>query len=258
MSVRFERHGATALVSIDSPATRNAFTTEVREGLARAISTVRTDPEIRVLVIAGANGHFCAGGDIRGMSESPREGAEWRQRMHAIQQWIAELITLDKPVIAAVDGAAFGAGFGLALAADIVLASPRARFCLSFMRLGLVPDCGIFYTLPRAVGAQRAKELMLSAREVGAQEARELGMVMEVHESDQLLARALAMAESFGSASPLATSIIKRTMIEPGELATLLDREANAQALCFGSGYTQQALRAFLDKQPPAFRWPRA
>ena len=112
-------------------------------------------------------------------------------------------------MIAAVDGAAYGAGFSLALAADFVLVTPRARFCMSFMRIGLVPDCGAFYTLPRIVGAQRARELILSAREVGAQEALSLGIAMEQHESAALMPRALALAASFAGASPLA--------VEPGQ-----------------------------------------
>lgn len=258
MSVSYERHGAVALVTLASPATRNAFSPEVREGLSSAFATVRADDEVRALVITGSGGVFCAGGDIRTMSSVTMDGAGWRTRMHGTQRWMAELLTLDKPVVAAVDGPAFGAGFSLALAADFILASTRARFCMSFMKLGLVPDCGAFYTLPRAVGAQRAKELMLSAREVAAAEAREIGIAMEVHEPEALLPRALALAESMTGGSPLAISLIKRAMGNPGELAVLLDGEANAQALAFGSTYTQEAVRRFLDKQPSAFRWPQA
>lgn len=258
MSVSYERHGAVALVTLASPATRNAFSPEVREGLSSAFATVRADDEVHALVITGSGGVFCAGGDIRTMSSVTMDGAGWRTRMHGTQRWMAELLTLDKPVVAAVDGPAFGAGFSLALAADFILASTRARFCMSFMKLGLVPDCGAFYTLPRAVGAQRAKELMLSAREVAAAEAREIGIAMEVHEPEALLPRALALAESMTGGSPLAISLIKRAMGNPGELAALLDGEANAQALVFGSAYTQEAVRRFLDKQPPAFRWPQA
>ncbi len=258
MSVQFERVGATAVLTLASPATRNAFTAEIRQGLEDGIAQTRADPDIRALVITGSGGVFCAGGDIRGMAGmATNDGAAWRTRMHGTQRWMAELLALDKVVIAAVDGPAYGAGFSVALAADFVLASTRARFCMSFMKLGLVPDCGAFYTLPRVVGTQRAKELMLSAREVGAPEALALGIAMEVHEPDALLPRALALAASMAGASPLATSLVKRAMGNPGELAALLDGEANAQALAFGSGYTQDAVRRFLDKQAPAFVWPK-
>jgi 2-(1,2-epoxy-1,2-dihydrophenyl)acetyl-CoA isomerase len=259
MTVQFERQGATAVLTLASPATRNAFTAEIRQGLEDGIAQTRADPDIRALVITGSGGVFCAGGDIRGMAGvSSNDGAAWRTRMHGTQRWMAELLALDKVVIAAVDGPAYGAGFSVALAADFVLASSRARFCMSFMKLGLVPDCGAFYTLPRVVGAQRAKELMLSAREVGAAEALSLGIAMEVHEPEALLPRALTLAASMAGASPLATSLVKRAMGNPGELAALLDGEANAQALAFGSGYTHDAVRRFIDKQAPVFQWPKA
>ena len=257
MSVRFEVTNGVALMTLDSPDTRNAFTPEVREGVAQAVATVRADSSIRALVITGAGGHFCAGGDIRAMAALRMDGAGWRDRMHGMHKWVTELLTLDRPVIAAVDGAAYGAGFGLALAADFVLATPRARFCLSFMRVGLVPDCASFFTLPRVVGAQRAKELMLSAREVGAAEALKLGIAMELHEPAALLPRALALAASFTNASPLAVSLIKRTMADAGGLLQALDAEANAQALAFGSPQHQEAVRRFLDKQPAHFQWPQ-
>ncbi|MEN9630046.1 MAG: hypothetical protein RJA10_3274, partial [Pseudomonadota bacterium] len=225
MSVTFERRGSTAVLTLASPATRNAFSAEIREGLASGISHAAGDAAVRALVITGSGGVFCAGGDIRGMGSAfaDNDGGAWRSRMHGTQRWMAELLAMDKPVIAAVDGPAYGAGFSIALAADFVLATPAARFCLSFMKLGLVPDCGAFYTLPRVVGAQRAKELMLSAREVGAEEALRLGIAMELHSADALLPRALALAASFEGASPLATSLVKRAMLNPGELAALLD-----------------------------------
>jgi 2-(1,2-epoxy-1,2-dihydrophenyl)acetyl-CoA isomerase len=184
------------------------------------------------------------------------DAAGWRDRLLKVHHWLRDLILLDKPVIAAVDGAAFGAGFSLALAADFILATPRARFCMSFLRIGLLPDCGAFYTLPRKVGPQRARELMLSAREVGGEEALRIGIAMELHEPGQLLPRAQALARSFTDASPTAVSTIKRALADAGELAQLLDTEAAGQALAFGTPDHKSAVQRFLDKQPPAFRWP--
>ena len=154
---------------------------------------IKHDRSIRALVISGAGGHFCSGGDLRNIAKAGLDNQGWRERLRDLHGWLQDLITLDRPVIAAVDGAAFGAGFGLALAADFVIATTRARFCVSFLRVGLVPDFGTFYTLPRIVGPQRAKELMLSAREVGAEEALRLGIAMELHPPEQLLARAQAI-----------------------------------------------------------------
>lgn len=255
--VRFERQGTTAVVTLDNPATRNALTSEVKEGLAAAIARVKAEPQVRAVVLAGANGAFCAGGDLRGIAAAGQlESDALRTRMHGTHAIFRELLTLDRPVIAAVDGAAYGAGFSLALAADFVLVTPRARFSMVFMRMGLAPDCGATYTLPRVVGAQRARELFLSAREVGAQEALSLGIAMEQHAPERLLPRALALADSFAGASPLAVSLVKRITLDAGALEAALEDEANAQALCFQTTPHRQAVQRFFDKQPLAFQWP--
>jgi 2-(1,2-epoxy-1,2-dihydrophenyl)acetyl-CoA isomerase len=166
---------------------------------------------------------------------------------------------LDKPVVAAVDGAAYGAGFSLALAADFIVASTRARFAMSFVRMGVVPDCAAFYTLPRVVGVQRAGELMLSGREVSAQEALRLGIATELVEPDALQARAQAIARSFVGASPVALSLIKRSLsLAASDLPSLLEQEANAQALAMGTPEHREAVRCFLEKKPLPFQWPQA
>lgn len=256
MTVRLERHGTTAVITLDSPQTRNAFTPALKDGLARSIDEVAVNRELRAVVLTGAGGHFCAGGDVRGMAAGSLAGAEGRARMHAVNRWMRELIALDRPVIAAVDGAAYGAGFSIALAADFLLATPRARFCMPFLKLGLVPDCGATYTLPRVVGPQRARELMLSAREVQAPEALRLGICMELHEPEHLLPRALELAASFAEASPLAVSLLKRNVGDIGALDAALEAEADAQALAFGTPEHREAVHRFLDKQAPAFQWP--
>jgi 2-(1,2-epoxy-1,2-dihydrophenyl)acetyl-CoA isomerase len=255
-ALRFDRSGAVATVTLDNPSNRNAFDSVMREELKQVVAEVRSSNELRALILTGANGGFCSGGDLRGLASAGLDGVGWRDRMQNLHHWLRDLILLDKPVIAAVDGAAYGAGFSLALAADFVLATPRARFCMSFMRLGLVPDCGALYTLPRIVGMQRAKELMLSAREVAAAEAQSLGIVMELHEPAGLLARAQALAASFANASPTAVSLVKRSLSDPGALAGALDEEANGQALAFGSAEHRTAVQLFLDKEPLPFQWP--
>jgi len=256
-AVRFERRGTTAVVTLDSPAARNALTGPVKDALAQAIAQVKAEAGIRAVVLTGANGAFCAGGDLRGMAAAGQLQSDGlRERMHGTHAILRELMTLDRPVIAAVDGAAYGAGFSLALAADFVLVTPRARFCMVFMRVGLVPDCGATYTLPRVVGPQRARELFLSAREVDAQEALTLGVAMEQHEPAQLLPRALALADSFAGASPLAVSLVKRMGQDPGAMEAAFEAEANAQALCFQTTPHREAVQRFLDKQPLAFQWP--
>ncbi|MBI3369039.1 MAG: enoyl-CoA hydratase/isomerase family protein [Burkholderiales bacterium] len=255
-----QRQGGVITLIMNRPEARNALNEEMKQAFAAAVPALASDPEVRAVILAGAGGVFCAGGDIRGMAEA-RQGMTiegWRERMRELQPWMRQLLELDKPLIAAVDGVAYGAGFSLALMADFVLASPRARFCLSFMRVGLVPDFAAMYTLPRVVGVQRAKELMLSAREVSAEEALKLGIAMELLPSEQLMARADALARSFIGASPLAVSLIKRDARAAftTELPAALANEADHQAMCFSTSYQAEAVQRFLDKQPARFQWP--
>ena len=256
-TIRYEVAEGVATLTLNRPAQRNAVDLTMREEIAQCLAELKRDREVRALVLTGAGGAFCAGGDLRGIGSAQLDGAGWRARMKDAHAWVGALISLDRPVIAAVDGPAFGAGFSLALAADFVVASPRARFCLSFMKLGLVPDFGAFYTLPRIVGVQRAKELMLSAREVAADEAQRLGIVFEIVDADRVLARAQALAATFVGASPMAVSLVKRAVAAaPGaSLDTMLDFEADAQALCFGNADHREAVARFLNKQPATFRW---
>jgi 2-(1,2-epoxy-1,2-dihydrophenyl)acetyl-CoA isomerase len=244
-----------ATITLDRPEASNALSTAMKDALA-------ADPAVRAVILTGAGGVFCAGGDLRGMQQvrAAMTVDGWRARMQSVQPLIRTLLEMDKPLIAAVDGAAYGAGFSLALMADFVLASPRARFCLSFMRVGLVPDFAAMYTLPRVVGVQRAKELMLTAREVQSDEALKLGIVLEVVPADTLLARAGQLARSFTGASPLAVSLIKGEvgMALASDLRTLLAHEADQQALCFETEAHRAAVQRFLDKQPAAFQWPAA
>jgi len=256
--LQFELKDQVATLTLNNPTARNALAMPMRDELIAAIARIRGDNSIRAVVLTGAGGHFCSGGDLRNIAAAGLDNAGWLHRMQTLHHWLADLLTLDRPVIAAVDGAAAGAGFSLAMSADFVLATPRAWFNLSFMKVGLVPDLGAFYTLPRIVGVQRAKELMLSARDVDAQEALRLGLVMELHEPEQLLARAHEMARSFVHASPVAVSLVKRAMSEAlgGGMSALLATEAQAQALAANTAEHREAVNRFITKQPPLFSWP--
>ncbi|WP_423454879.1 enoyl-CoA hydratase/isomerase family protein [Ottowia sp. VDI28] len=165
---------------------------------------------------------------------------------------------LDKPVVAAIDGVAYGAGLSLALWADIVLVSERVRMAMVFHRIGLVPDVGAWYTLPRVVGLQRAKELIYSAREFGAQEALSMNLALEAHPPEALRARALEIAHSFEGASAVAMSLSKRALQASlqTDLEAMLDMEASAQAVAGSSSYTREAVRRFAAREPAQFRWP--
>jgi 2-(1,2-epoxy-1,2-dihydrophenyl)acetyl-CoA isomerase len=246
-----------ATITMNRPQARNALDAAMKDAFADIVPRVAADASIRAVLLTGAGGAFCAGGDLRGMAAvRPTMTLDgWRERMREVQPWLIQLIELDKPLVAAVDGPAYGAGFGLALAADFVVATPRARFCLSFMKVGLGPDFGAVYTLPRVVGVQRAKELMLSAREVPADEALRLGLVLEIQPEDRLLPRARALARSFVDASPEAVRFIKQdvALSLASTLPEMFQREADHQARCFDTAYQAEAVERFLAKQPARF-----
>ncbi len=248
-----------ACVTLNRPEAKNALNPAMADELTRLFTEMRRDEAVRSVVLAGAGGAFCSGGDVRAMGQGGARTHEQRRAgMVRYRDLATAMLGLDKPLVAAVDGVAYGAGFSFALMADIVLVSDRARFSMVFHRIGLVPDLAAFYTLPRVVGLQRAKELVYSAREVGADEAQRLGIALEVLPADQLMARAMEIATSFVGASAAALSISKQALGASlqSDLATMLDLEASGQAIASGSDYAKESVRRFAAKEPPQFRWP--
>jgi enoyl-CoA hydratase/carnithine racemase len=249
-----------ATLTLNRPEKKNALDLPTRDEIADALARVRGTDCARVLILTGAGSDFCSGGDIRGMAATAITAEAGHRRMRTIHAALRGLFELDRPVIAAVDGVAFGAGFSLALTADFILATPQARFCASFQRLGLVPDNGILYTLPRAIGLQRTKALLLSAREIDAVTAQDWGIVTEIVAAGSLAERARVIARSLAGASGTALALTKTALERTFEtdLSSMLEFEAAAQGVAFATDYHRAAVRRFLDKQPLLFRWPPA
>lgn len=248
-----------ATLVLNRPTSRNALDPGLVDEIVDALGRIRADAAVRAVVLRGAGEHFCAGGDVRVTAAAgPRTAAQGRAAMERYRRLTTDLYQLDRPLIAAADGVAYGAGFSLLLLADIVLLSDRARLCMAFQRVGLVPDCGALFTLPRAVGLQRAKDLMLSGREIGAAEAQAMGIAMEVLPPSALHERATQIARSFCGASPLAISATKRALNASlqSDLPTLLELEATAQGTALSSDYVREASARFAAKAAPAFAWP--
>lgn len=236
---------------------RNPFDGALRTELMAVLEQVREDAAIRVLVLAGTPGAFCAGGDLNFLQAQADAGpAYWQQRIQSGLRFINDLLNLGRPVIAVVDGPAIGAGFSLALACDMVLASPQARFAMAHLKLGLLPDMGPLYLLPRIVGLQRAKEIVFSTREIGAEEARTLGIVMEVHESAVLEARASEIAHSLVQASSTVLALAKSMLNVSldSDRASMFALEASGQAAAFAAPEVQQALSALLARKSPPYK----
>lgn len=248
------------------PQRRNPLSLELRADYIDMLDRVEADRGIRALILSGEGGAFCAGGDLRSLqermaSDDPEiNGPDaMRRRIVSVHSWFDRLRNLEMPVIAAVDGPAAGAGMSIALAADFILASTRASFTMSFVKIGLVPDMAAFYTLPRIVGMSMAKELMMTARRLGAEEAQRLGIVHALHAPETLAAQALQFAHRFDGASRHALAQTKRLLHKSFETpyATLMELEANAQAVAAATPEHARAVRGFMAGAPAAFDWDR-
>ena len=244
-----------ATLTLNRPQSRNAINGVMRLELNEVVSQIRQDRRIKVLVLAGAGGAFCSGGDVSTMTgENSAEQA--RERMVSLHGVIRDLLTLDRPIISVVDGAAYGGGMGLALTADLVLASPRARFCPSFLRIGAVPDCGLFYTLPRIVGTHIAKQLAFSTRELDAKEAQALGIVSEIHAEQDIHDRARTMANNLAKL-PLASLAITKKAFNASldsSLDVMLEMEAMGQGISRSTDFHLEAVERFKQKLPPLYQ----
>ncbi len=255
-------HDGVATITFNRPEARNPLGGTMREKFSAAVDELAemAGKSVHAVILTGNGPAFCAGGDIKVLREMTEKGRDaMRMRMKESHAILERWLDLPIPTIAAVNGAAAGAGFSLAIACDFVIAAERARFSMSFGKIGLVPDWGAMYLLPRIVGLQRAKELVLTARMVGAQEARDLGLVLDVVPDKALLDKARELAYRFRHASPEAIGLAKRIMGEAFETtrAAALDAEADAQADANASEYHCAALDRFLGKEPPLFDWDR-
>lgn len=261
-TIRYElRDDGVALLTLNRPAQRNALSVQMREEIAHLLPLISHDAAVKALVLTGAGEHFCAGGDIAGMRKpvTARTPADSRGVLRDVQSWLPQLVGLEKPVIAAVDGACYGAGFSLALAADFVICTPRARFCQAFVRVGLVPDFSALFLLPRVVGLQKAKELMFSGRVVEPDEALALQIVFEVHPCERLLEAALELAARFRHAPTESIGITKTLLNRSFQSDERLmgELEAFAAATVKTLPYHQSAVERFFAKEPVRFDWDR-
>ena len=260
-AITFEERDGIGIITMNQPKRRNALSPEMRADFAKLLTSLQFNTGLGAVILRGTEGVFCAGGDLKALAENlgKRDTSLDRQRFYHHHEWFQKLLNLEIPVIAAVDGAAYGAGFSIALSADFILCSDRAKMCCVFPRIGLVPDLGAFFTLPRMVGLQRAKEIMFTGRPLDAQEAKELGIAMEVHGTDYLMDATMELAGRLCKANTRAIGATKRIVNQSFNLdaQALIEMEAAAQAVQLSSDYHQNAIKGFLDKQPLAYDWER-
>ena len=248
-----------ATLTLNRPERLNALGGTLRDDLHDAITRSAADPDVRVLIITGAGKGFCSGGDVKAMNEA-KEGQRERPLLEKIapgrDRTLLAMRDAPQPIIAAVNGAAAGAGMNLALGCDIRLASTAAKFSQAFVKRGLHPDWGGTYFLPRIVGMAKACELIFTGAVIDAAEALRLGIVSQVVEPEELLPAAQALARAIAAGPPIAIRLAKRGLYRNAEsdLLTALEYETFAQNTCFETEDAREGIRAFVEKRAPVFR----
>ncbi len=252
MEVELARRDAVLTITLNRPDVLNAFDEAMHAALAGALDEAR-DPAVRAVVITGAGRGFCVGQDVSALT-GPDAIADLLRRTY--HRNILALRGLDKPVIAAVNGAAAGAGLSLAAGCDVRIASRSAVFVPAFVNIGLVPDSGGSYFLTRLLGSARALEWMATGRRLSADEALALGLVTEVAEPDALQVRTQELAASMAALPTVAIGLHKR-LFDQAPMHTLeeqLEFEAHLQALAAATDDFAEGIAAFRERRPPRFR----
>ena len=250
--VEVSREGAVQTITLNRPDVLNALDTNTHRALAAALKDARAS-DVRAVVVTGAGRGFCVGQDLTEFREAPGDiAARLRENYHPN---VLAIRALEKPVIAAVNGAAAGAGLSLACACDVRVAADAATFVPAFVNIGLIPDSGGTFFLCRVLGPARAFEWMSSGRRLTAAEAHAWGLVSEVVDADSLAARAAELARSYAELPTRGIGMTKR-LFDRAPLATLeeqLELEAQLQAAATQSEDFREGVAAFLEKRPPRF-----
>jgi 2-(1,2-epoxy-1,2-dihydrophenyl)acetyl-CoA isomerase len=246
-----------AWITLNRPGRLNAFAGRMRDDLHDAIDRAASSPEVRVIVITGAGRGFCTGADVEVMSDLLARGDDttFEGLVEAGMRVVRRLARVEQPVIAAVNGPAAGAGASLALACDFRIASERATIGVTFNRIGLHPDWGATWSLPRLVGPARAAELVMTGRMVEAREAERIGLFQQVFADDWFLDEARKLAKELAAKPPLALRLAKRTLAASlsSDLDAMLAAEREQQMRCFRSADAREGITAFNEKRKPVF-----
>ena len=250
----FEQEGFVLKVMINIPKKRNALDMEVRPQLLEVLQGLQSDSSVRAVILSGAGEHFCAGGDLNSMKDVAGPVAAY-DRLKKGHRLVRAMVELPKPIITSVDGVAAGAGVSLILASDLCIASERAKFLFSFIKVGLAPDWGQYFFLPQRVGMARTKQLMMEGGSLTAREALDAGMINRVVAQTELEEQTWAWAHSLSQGATKAQALIKAALnCWPMNLASYLELEANLQAVALSSDDHQEGRDAFLEKRKPNFQ----
>lgn len=255
--VIFRREDQVEVITLNRPETMNCFNNSILYELSRRFVELHQDDDCRAVVITGTGRGFCTGADLTGSGARADAATPVGMRLttHIYSSVIRGLVTMEKPVIGAINGDAAGAGCNFALACDLLVASEKARFIQVFVRRGLVMDMGGTFFLPRLVGLSKAKELAFSGEAIDAQRALELGLVCKVVPHDRLMDEAMDMARKLAQGPTRAMGMIKRMLNRSFEsdLETALEMEASLQGIAVSTPDVVEGITSFLQKRPPTF-----
>lgn len=247
--------GGVMTITLNRPDVLNAMNPPLLDGLRRALAAAKADDAVRAVVLTGAGRGFCAGADL-GTDDMRQARIDVSQALRETYNPIVlAMRQLPKPIVAAVNGSAAGGGMSLALACDVVLAGESATFLQAFSRIGLVPDCGSTWLLPRVVGDVRARAMMMLAERIPAREALQLGLVWKVVADDALAAEAAGCAAQLARMPTRAFDLIKQALVQGASngLADQLEVEALLQGQAFATDDFREGVAAFVGKRPPRF-----
>lgn len=255
--VEQRREDGIVILTLSVPERRNAISLEMRKQLARELRAACADSACRAIVLTGAGGNFCSGGEVKpvngGASSPDPQGT--RRNVAILHEIVRMLVAGPKPTVAAVEGFAYGAGFSLAAACDHLVAAAGAKFCASFGRIGLMADAGLIWSLSQRVGASHARNILLTGRVVEAEDARQMGLANTLTGPGQALDAALEAAREMTHAAPLATAAMKAVLARgPLSLETVLAAEADLQPMLTMSQDYVEGRAAFRERRPPVFR----
>ena len=249
-----ERQGSIAILTLNNPTKYNALGGSIVTDLIEALAAVERQSDVRAIVLTGAGKGFCSGAQFGGdtFDQGSSVGSMMRKTVNPL---IEKMRSLSVPIIVAVNGPTAGAGVGVALAGDIVIAARSARFILSFVRLGAVLDAGTSVFLQRSIGSARARALSLLGEPLGAETAAEWGLIWKVVDDSELLDEAMALAQKLADGPPVAIGLIKSQINSAwsAPLPSALDDEAAFQARAFATEDLREGAAAFVEKRPPRF-----
>lgn len=252
-TITYKVKNGVATIVLNRPSAYNAFTAEMNKEIIQALKMASKDDEVRCVVITGEGKAFCAGQDLGDVDDQTNHATFLRARYHPMLKAMKQT---PKPVVVAVNGIAAGAGMSLALAADFRLVQPKSKFVSAFMNIGLIPDSGFMYVLPRLIGYAKALEISVLGKPITGTEAHQLGLATEVIEPSEWEARVSEFAESLAALPTKSFSLIKRYLMDGmhSPFEEMLEKEAQAQQIAGKSNDHQEGLKAFTEKRKATFK----